>query len=208
MATAGFLDMALDDIITEKKSSGRGKTQRGGINKRQTGARSFGRNNSSLPYSGRPARRTVQSQIAPQGSRNTLVVSNLHYNVTEKDLYDLFGQIGPLKRAFLHLAPSGKSSGVADVIFVRSNDADRARTTYNNVELDGRPMRISVGNAVPATVVAPVRERRPMRGSNVNDRRRGMRGGPRQRRENRPKPSEADLDAEMDSYMNTAVSIP
>lgn len=44
--------------------------------------------------------------------------------------------------------------------------------------------------------------RRPMRGSNRPQR---GRGGNR-RRENRPKPSEEELDAEMDSYMAGPVS--
>lgn len=88
---------------------------------------------------------------------NSLVVANLHFNVTEKDLYvsyniyysynnliypfffqDLFGQIGQLKRAFLHIGPNGKSAGIADVVFVNASDAEKARNTYNNVELDGK----------------------------------------------------------------------
>jgi THO complex subunit 4 len=43
-----------------------------------------------------------------------------------------------LRRAFLHIGPNGKSAGVADVVFVNSNDAERARVTYNNVQLDGK----------------------------------------------------------------------
>jgi THO complex subunit 4 len=43
-----------------------------------------------------------------------------------------------LKRAFLHIGPSGKSAGIADVVFATNNDAERAKVTYNNVELDGK----------------------------------------------------------------------
>ncbi|CAO0789952.1 unnamed protein product [Mucor circinelloides] len=96
------------------------------------------------PYNGaRPARNNApvrNSRPASSTSRtsnNSLVVANLHFNVTEKDLYDLFGQIGTLKRAFLHIGPNGKSAGIADVVFQSSQDAERARNTYNNVELDG-----------------------------------------------------------------------
>jgi THO complex subunit 4 len=51
-------------------------------------------------------------------------------------LKELFGQIGKVRKAFIHLGPTGKSTGVADVIFDNSRDADRALTTYNNIELD------------------------------------------------------------------------
>lgn len=51
-------------------------------------------------------------------------------------LKELFGQIGKVRKAFIHLGPTGKSTGVADVIFDNNRDADRALTTYNNIELD------------------------------------------------------------------------
>lgn len=51
---------------------------------------------------------------------------------------DLFGQIGHLKRAFLHIGPNGKSAGIADIVFQSGQDAEKARNTYNNVELDGK----------------------------------------------------------------------
>jgi THO complex subunit 4 len=41
-----------------------------------------------------------------------------------------------VRKAFIHLGPTGKSTGVADVIFDNNRDADRALTTYNNIELD------------------------------------------------------------------------
>jgi hypothetical protein len=51
-------------------------------------------------------------------------------------LKDLFGQIGKVRKAFIHLGPSGKSTGVADVIFDNNRDAERALASYNNIELD------------------------------------------------------------------------
>ncbi|KAI7857305.1 hypothetical protein BDC45DRAFT_500887 [Circinella umbellata] len=215
------LDMALDDVITQNRSDKRRTNNRGGnrggINKSNRGG-SFrsGNNYSRQPYGSRPSTRSGNNQQSsnnyqqPRTSRNNLVVSNLHYNVTENDLYELFGQMGQLKRAFLHLAPSGGSAGVADIVFSNPNDAERALTSYNNVELDGRPMRISFA---AQTVAAPQQHssgggqmRRPMRGSGGNrggnKGSRGGRGGNR-RQNNRPRPSEADLDADMDSYMAT-----
>ncbi|CAO3693823.1 hypothetical protein G6F70_001695 [Rhizopus microsporus] len=200
MNNPGALDMALDDVISQNRKRNQRSTtsSRGGINKRR------GTRPSSSPYN-RPRRTNApptRSNIPPRSSApsrsNSLVVSNLHYNVTEKDLYDLFGQIGKLKRAFLHIGPNGKSAGIADVVFVNANDAERARVTYNNVQLDGRPMRITTASII-SSVSAPSNSR--PRGNNT---RRPTRGGGSGRRENRPKPSQQDLDADMDSYMGVA----
>ncbi|KAF7724654.1 hypothetical protein EC973_000826 [Apophysomyces ossiformis] len=207
----GVLDMALDDVISQNRSNKRkstSRTIRGGVSKAR-GTRSSNRGNSFSPYPSRPIR---NAPTQSRGARNSLVVANLHHNVSEKDLYcpnfglpndeaqELFGQIGALKRAFLHIAPSGKSSGVADIVFVRPNDAERARATYNNVELDGRPMRISFAPSIP-TVATSVPSGRAPSGPRRNDRPSRGRGGRRQR-DSRPKASEQDLDAQMDSYMS------
>ncbi|KAI8092878.1 uncharacterized protein BX664DRAFT_96430 [Halteromyces radiatus] len=110
--------------------------------------------------------------------------------------------MGKVKRAFLHLAPSGKSSGVADIVFVQANDAERARNTYNNIELDGRPMRISFAN-LPSAVASSLPINRRLQNTGRGGRRPNQRAGGsgRPKRDTRPKASQADLDADMDSYM-------
>ncbi|KAI9300593.1 hypothetical protein BJ944DRAFT_244056, partial [Cunninghamella echinulata] len=151
----------------------------------------------------------IRNTLPPRGPRNSLVVSNLHPKVTEKDLYELFGQQGVVKRAFLHIAPTGKSAGVADIVFAHPNDAERAKNAYNNVDLDHRPMRIAFANLSSSVASSPsVNRRGPPRSGPSSQRgggsgRRSTRAGGngRPRRENRPKPSQADLDAEMDTYM-------
>ncbi|ORZ09606.1 hypothetical protein BCR42DRAFT_423753 [Absidia repens] len=203
------LDMALDEVISVNKR--RNKTA-GGVNKRQGAGRGQTQQNRRSTTGG-PVRKSQTP--APRGPRNSLLVSNLHQNVTEKDLYDLFGQMGNVKRAFIHLAPTGKSSGVADIVYAQANDAERARNTYNNVQLDGRPMRIAFAD-LPAAVASalPINRRiQPARNQtgrnrNVGTTRSGRRPGQNQRsgsgrpkRETRPKASQADLDADMDSYM-------
>jgi THO complex subunit 4 len=73
----------------------------------------------------------------------------------------------------------------------------------------GRPMRINSASIISAVSSAPSNNnnsgrRGNLRGGNNSNRRdnnSGGRGG-RGRREARPKPSEQDLDAEMDNYMN------
>ncbi|KAM3586330.1 hypothetical protein VKS41_002852 [Umbelopsis sp. WA50703] len=140
---------------------------------------------------------------------NHLIVSNLHYQVSEKDLYDLFGQIGRVKKAFIHLGPTGKSTGVADIIYDGPRDAEKALNTYNNIELDQRPMRITYSTS-PAVLTAIAQTRlqpRAARGSNTRGARggRGGRGGGRKSTA-QPKKSQEELDAEMDNYMQAPPS--
>ncbi|XP_077308584.1 polymerase delta-interacting protein 3 isoform X8 [Lithobates pipiens] len=67
-----------------------------------------------------------------------MTVSNLHPRVTEEDIVELFCVCGALKRARL-LSP-----GVAEVVFVRKEDAVGAYKKYNNRYLDGQPMKCNL----------------------------------------------------------------
>ncbi|KAG1381038.1 hypothetical protein G6F61_003522 [Rhizopus arrhizus] len=215
MSNLGALDMALDDVISQNRkrnpnnrrsNTSTTSSNRGGINKRRSGARPssspYNRPRRNAPFNNNNHNTRSRNTFAPRSSTsdrksNSLVVSNLHFNVTEKDLYDLFGQIGSLRRAFLHIGPNGKSAGVADVVFVNSNDAERARVTYNNVQLDGRPMHITTASILSNVSTSTGSGPKP-RGNNT---RRPTRGGGGRRGDSRPKPNQQDLDADMDSYM-------
>ncbi|KAM4720686.1 polymerase delta-interacting protein 3 isoform 2-T2 [Rhinophrynus dorsalis] len=67
-----------------------------------------------------------------------MTVNNLHPRVTEEDIVELFCVCGALKRARL-LSP-----GVAEVVFVRKDDAVGAYKKYNNRYLDGQPMKCNL----------------------------------------------------------------
>ncbi|GAB5585954.1 hypothetical protein Unana1_00854 [Umbelopsis nana] len=143
-------------------------------------------------------------------SSNSVKVENLHYEVTEADV----NVLGPCK-AKLQFDRSGRSNGVANVKFDNVGDAQTAFKKYNNVELDGQPMKISLVESAVAggdraqgilgriggqSIMSRVGishntnqrggGRRPNRGGQKGDQRRKVR-------------SENDLDKEMDSYMST-----
>ncbi|XP_069825036.1 polymerase delta-interacting protein 3 isoform X2 [Dendropsophus ebraccatus] len=79
----------------------------------------------------------AESVFSPlEGTKMT--VNNLHPRVTEEDIVELFCVCGALKRARL-LSP-----GVAEVVFVRKEDAVGAYKKYNNRYLDGQPMKCNL----------------------------------------------------------------
>ncbi|XP_069053165.1 polymerase delta-interacting protein 3 isoform X2 [Lepisosteus oculatus] len=74
-----------------------------------------------------------------------MTVNNLHSRVTEEDIVELFCVCGALKRARLVKA------GVAEVVFVKKEDAVSAYRKYNNRCLDGQPMKCTLhiqGNVI------------------------------------------------------------
>ncbi|XP_061990546.1 THO complex subunit 4A-like [Rosa rugosa] len=68
---------------------------------------------------------------------------------------ELFVEVGDLKRYGVHYDRSGRSKGTADVVFSRRQDAVAAVKRYNNVMLDGKPMKIEIVGTNIATPGAP-----------------------------------------------------
>ncbi|XP_077195418.1 polymerase delta-interacting protein 3 isoform X3 [Paroedura picta] len=67
-----------------------------------------------------------------------MTVNNLHPRVTEEDIVELFCVCGALKRARL------VHPGMAEVVFVKKEDAITAYKKYNNRCLDGQPMKCNL----------------------------------------------------------------
>ncbi|GFO04240.1 polymerase delta-interacting protein 3-like [Plakobranchus ocellatus] len=83
--------------------------------------------------------------ISPlQGFR--VVVTNLFTGVTQDDIIELFGAVGPLKKAKL------LKSGSAEVVYVSKKDAISAVQKYHSRELDGQPMYVKMTTPVAATI--------------------------------------------------------
>ncbi|XP_048762160.2 polymerase delta-interacting protein 3-like isoform X2 [Ostrea edulis] len=67
-----------------------------------------------------------------------VIVSNLHSIVVQNDIIELFGAIGPIKRARLLKA------GIAEVVYLNKDDVQKAIQKYHNRELDGLPMQVKL----------------------------------------------------------------
>ncbi|XP_057784192.1 THO complex subunit 4D-like isoform X2 [Salvia miltiorrhiza] len=76
-----------------------------------------------------------------------LFISNLDVGVSNEDIRELFSEIGELIRYAIHFDKNGRPSGSAEVVFARRSDAFQALKRYNNVQLDGKPMKIEVVGA-------------------------------------------------------------
>lgn len=154
-----------------------------------------------------------------------LYISNLDYGVSNEDIKELFSEVGDVKRFSIHYDRSGRSKGTAEVVFSRRQDGLAAVKRYNNVQLDGKPMKIeivgtniSMPPAPPAPQVSsggfgningPPRSFVPRGGFNGSQRGSGGgrgrgrgRGRSRGRSEN---VSVADLDADLDKYHSEAM---
>ncbi|CAH9121338.1 unnamed protein product [Cuscuta epithymum] len=71
-----------------------------------------------------------------------LYVSNLGYRVSEEDIRVLFSAIGELKSYAIHCDKSGRSKGTGEVVYFQKSDALMAIRKYNDIPLDGKPIKI------------------------------------------------------------------
>ncbi|KAI4351058.1 hypothetical protein L6164_005445 [Bauhinia variegata] len=159
---ANNLDMSLDDLIEKsKRSSGNGVNHRGrgrnyggpGPDRRFADRKPF----RTTPYSNPKPMQLMQTMFLDGGSGaeagTKLYISNLDYGVSNDDLKLLFSEVGELKRHSIHYDKSGRSKGIAEVVFIRQSDAIAAIKRYNNVRLDGKPLKIEL---VGVNVVSPI----------------------------------------------------
>jgi THO complex subunit 4 len=91
------------------------------------------------------AANTANGHIKAEASLNSkLLVSNLHYEITPKDLTAIFGQIGTLVREpLIRYDRSGRSSGVAIISFETPAEATRAKKQFDGILAKGQPMSIT-----------------------------------------------------------------
>ncbi|KAG9104883.1 hypothetical protein FRC06_006708 [Ceratobasidium sp. 370] len=81
---------------------------------------------------------------------NRLYVSNLHYEVTQKDLASIFGTIGTLLREpTIRYDRSGRSTGLATVQFANARDAKLAQKQLDGVLAKGEAMSIKLDTGHP-----------------------------------------------------------
>ncbi|KAJ7634652.1 hypothetical protein FB45DRAFT_909442 [Roridomyces roridus] len=84
------------------------------------------------------------SLSVPNKLNTRLVVTNLHYEITAKDLTAIFGQIGTLVcEPQIRYDRSGRSSGTAIVSFETPAEATRAKKQFDGILAKTQPMSIT-----------------------------------------------------------------
>lgn len=243
------LDMSLDDLIKNNKKSGGGNPRGKGRGASGVGParRAPSRSsNRSAPYAvGKapesawqhdmytdrvPAYQSPAVRASSIETGSKIYISNLDYGVSNEDIKELFSEFGDLKHFSVHYDRSGRSKGTAEVVFARKLDALAAVKRYNDVQLDGKPMKIEIvgtnidkpavltrisgggfGNLTRAPRSAAPERVGSRAGSSRNGRRRrggsggavggsGGGGGGGGRGKGRVEVSASDLDADLEKY--------
>ncbi|KAJ6612685.1 hypothetical protein B0H10DRAFT_2051511 [Mycena sp. CBHHK59/15] len=207
------MEMSLDDIIAARpKTERRTNSNRGKARAQVLGNQGLSPATRARAKAATPAVKAAAPTSTPA---EKIIVSNLPPTSTKPKsrFVELFHTtVGPLREVTLHYDATGRSKGVATVLFSKKGDGNRAYQQYNNRLIDGRrPMKIEivvdparptppatlasrVAPAPAAATTATVRTGTATRG------RGGKRGrGGRPKSERTPKTA-ADLDAEMEDY--------
>ncbi|CAH1392340.1 unnamed protein product [Nezara viridula] len=84
-----------------------------------------------------------QDNIQVQGE-SKLFIYNLHSDVSNNDLKELFSVLGTVKEVTVHYDRLGRSTGSADLVYEKRSNALRAIREYNGMPLDGLQMKIEL----------------------------------------------------------------
>lgn len=193
------LDLSLDEIIKSRSKSKKSGRRRGGTVRKVQVAKAV----KEKPYT-KPAVPRLPASV----ESGKIIITNLHQNVTERDLRELFGQVGTVRSASLNFDSRGVSQGSGSVVFARSEDAMNALRKYHGVTLDGRPMKIAIPFTPSLEPSVPISSRvGPLRNESTKNTtgRPGLRRAKskpvnKRKKEALPFKSKDDLDAELDAY--------
>ncbi|QIW95675.1 hypothetical protein AMS68_001193 [Peltaster fructicola] len=92
----------------------------------------------------RDAPRAYDRRREPETESAKLRVENIHYELTQEEVTELFARIGPLVACQLLYDRRDRSQGVAFVTYRDPRDAREAVREYNGANAQGQPIRLSL----------------------------------------------------------------
>lgn len=97
-------------------------------------------------------RSDLASRLGRKVTPGTAVIfSNMNFNITQTDIRELCATVGPIgPRIFMK-----PNAGNADVMFDQKYDAIQAVKRFNNLTLDGRPMKVFLKDSNQGQAGAP-----------------------------------------------------
>ncbi|KAF5863599.1 hypothetical protein ETB97_009693 [Aspergillus alliaceus] len=135
------MDRSLDEIIAERPQKQNQGQNRGRRPPQAQGRRRDGvRKHAHLV----PLDDHAVIVILLRRTGGKLRVENLHYDITESDLEDLFTRIGPVSNMSLVYDRAGRSEGLAFVTYTRVSDARTAISEFDGANAKGQPIRVTL----------------------------------------------------------------
>ncbi|KAI9733281.1 MAG: hypothetical protein M1834_003365 [Cirrosporium novae-zelandiae] len=92
---------------------------------------------------------TSRLDYSPDNSAK-LRVDNLHYDLTEKELEELFTRIGPVSSLSIRYDRAGRSEGTAYVTYISIQDANEAIRNFDGANAYGQPIRVTLLPTAPS----------------------------------------------------------
>ncbi|KAJ4140986.1 hypothetical protein NW768_000193 [Fusarium equiseti] len=89
-----------------------------------------------------PRRRRESPEQDSKGAK--IRVENIHYDLTDDDLSELFRRIGPVSRLQLRYDRAGRSEGTAYVTYEQREDAEEAVKQFDGANANGQPIRLTL----------------------------------------------------------------
>ncbi|KAM3522565.1 hypothetical protein NHJ13051_005598 [Beauveria bassiana] len=134
------MDKGLDEIISDKRSNGLRNNRRGGDRRRDR--REGPRDGVRKIAAAHPPPDDVAKNLKPKGTK--IKVDNLHWDLTEEDIGELFRRIGRVVRLQLKFDRAGRSEGIAYVTYEHKEDANEAIKQFDGANANGQPIRLTL----------------------------------------------------------------
>ncbi|KAK4697936.1 THO complex subunit 4, partial [Lecanoromycetidae sp. Uapishka_2] len=147
------MDRPLEDVISERQWNNRNDSSENidtdwVHDKFDDDSHIAPRQNYRQHRTARVDRYSPEPDTLSQGAR--LRVDNLHYDLSEDDLEDLFTRIAPVSSISLKFDRAGRSSGTAFVTYHSISAANRAIREFDGANAAGQPIRLTLLPTAPS----------------------------------------------------------